>query len=307
MLTSFFSKTKPANTVVVLLYMTIGFLGVHLVAFKEGYGITDLLRIVGLWLLYVFTMFILNFVVQKNELTKRTSYRIILFAAFTLAFPEALLQPKLIISGLFIILALRRILSLRSGRHMERKLFNAGLWIGLATLVFFWSHLFIIVLLGALIFYGRTSFRYWIIPWLAVISIAVLTTCYFLYLNQSIVEELNLIEKFSFDFTAYSNLNILIPIAFLCSLFLWAIWSFVKEYSHAVIAQKPLYILIIILTMVSLAVVVFAANKTGAEWYFVAIPLAIVVTSFFENAASKWIPEVVLWLIVLLPLTYYFL
>lgn len=307
MLTSFFSKTKPVNTIVVLVYMTIGFLVTHFAALKDGYVGTDVLRIVGLWILYVFTMFVLNFVSQKNELTKRTSYRILLFAAFTLSFPSALLSPKILISGVFVMLAMRRILSLRSGLHMERKLFDAGLWLALGTLTFFWSHLFIIVLLGALVFYGRASIRYWFIPILAFVVVAILTTCYVLYMGEGPSFILDIIEEVSFDFSAYSNLDILIPIAFLCTLLLWTIWSFLKDLTSNVIAQRPLYLIILLFAFVSFGVVIFAVDKSGKEWYFFTIPLAVIATSFFENASSKWIPETLLWLIVLLPFIHYVL
>ncbi len=305
MLTSFFSKTKPVNTIVVLVYMTIGFLVTHFVALKDGYVGTDVLRIVGLWILYVFTMFVLNFVSQKNELTKRTSYRILLFAAFTLSFPAALLSPKILISGVFVMLAMRRILSLRSGLHMERKLFDAGLWLALGTLTFFLSHLFIIVLLGALVFYGRASIRYWFIPILAFVVVAVLTTCYVLYMGEGPSFILDIIEEVSFDFGTYSNLDLLIPIAFVCALLLWTIWSFLKELSINVIAQRPLYLLVLLFAFVSLGLVLVATEKSGKEWYFFTIPMAIIATSFFENPSSKWIPEILLWLIVLLPFIQY--
>jgi len=306
MLTSFFSKSKPVNTIVVLAYMTLGFIMANVSLYKDGFEGVKTLNLIGVWLLYIFTMFVLNFISQKNELTRRTSYRILLFACFTLAFPEALVRPEIIVSGVFIMLATRRILSLRSGRHMERKLFDAGLWLGLAVLVFFWSHFFLIVLLGSLFYYGKSSWRYWLIPCLAFFAIGIITYCYILFIEDNSII-LELVDDASFDFEKYSSLKVLVPVSFVLALLLWTIWAFLKELGASSIALKPTYILILFFALASVGVVIFASHKNGAEWYFFAIPLAIITTSFLENVESKWITEVLLWIIVLLPFVHYFI
>jgi len=306
MLTSFFSKSKPVNTIVVLAYMTLGFIIANVSSYEDGFEGLKTLKLIGVGLLYIFTMFVLNFISQKNELTRRTSYRILLFACFTMAFPEALRRPEIIVSGVFIMLATRRILSLRSGRHMERKLFDAGLWIGLAVLVFFWSHFFIIVLVGSLFYYGKSSWRYWIIPYLAFFAIAILTYCYMLFIDDNSII-LRLVDDASFDFKKYSSLKVLVPVSFVISLLLWTIWTFIKELGAGSVALRSTFFLILFFTLASLGIVLFASQKDGAEWYFFSIPLAIIATSFFENTSSKWISEVLLWIIILLPFSYYFL
>lgn len=307
MLTSFFSKSKPVNTILVFFYMTVGYIAANISLNKDGFNGGQIPKMIGVWVLYIFTVFTLDFISQKNELTRRTSYRTLLFASFTLVFPEALVSPEIIGSGVFIMLAMRRILSLRSGRKMERKLFDAGLWIGLATLTFFWSHVMGIVLVAALFFYGKSSGRYWFIPFLAIAALAILTTCYVLFIEEGSSYILDIIEDVSFDFGAYSGLKLLLPIAFICAFFLWTIWTFLKESAASSMALRPTYILILVFAIMAVVIVVIAQDKNGAEWYFFAIPMAIIGTSFFENAESKWIPEVLLWIIVLLPFVHYFL
>lgn len=307
MLTSFFSKSKPINTIVVLVYMTIGFIVASINTFNQGFTGAQILGVIGLWLIYIFTMFVLNFISQKNSFTYHTSYRMLLFAGFTLAFPEALINPRIIISGLFIMLSMRRILSLRSDLYMELKLFDASLWIGLATFVFFWSHIFVFVLLVALFFYGMNSWRYWFIPSLAVAAIAILGTCYVLFINEDSSYILSLIDDASFSFRQYSTIRIMLPIAFVSAFFLGTIWAFLKEYTTASTSLRPTYVLILVFALVALLVVLVAPDKDGQEWYFFAIPLAIMATSFFESTSNKWISEVLLWIIVLLPFVNYFL
>lgn len=307
MLTSFFNKSRPESTIVILVYMTIGFILINVSSYSNGFDGLSILKAIGVWGLYIFTMFFLNFISQKNELTRHTSYRPLLFAAFTLLFPEALINPEIIISGVFIMLALRRILSLRSGKGMERKLFDAGLWIGIATLVFFWSHIVVIVLIVALISYGRNTWRYWFIPGLAFAMICIFITCYVLYIGESNNYILQGLQNVSLDFTRYSEIKLLLPVAFVSAFFLWIIGAFLKESTTTSMTLRTIYMLILVFAIATLMIVFVAPHKNGQEWYFFAIPLSFMATSFFENTSNKWIPELLLWIIVLLPFAHYFL
>jgi len=302
MLTSFFNTSKPINTIIVVVYISVVYFVTNFEVVAEELFRFETLKIIGTWILYVLTVFVINFISQKNELARKSAFRLILFASITTAFPDALLHPEVIISGLLVLLGLRRILSLRSGLYMERKLFDTGFLLCLATLIFFYAHLFVIVLLVALLFYGRTSIRFWIIPWIAWISIGMLLVCYILAMNLDMTYFYSFVDDISFDFLNYSKLSLLIPITFFSSFLVWSIWSFLGEMQKAVIVQKPLYLIVIVTALVTIAIAVFSPDKSGKEWYFFAFPLAIIGSSFFENATNKWIPEVFLWMIVAIPI-----
>lgn len=306
MLTSFFSTSKPIHTVIVLVYMSVSYFVANRILFLDSFSWKGFLQSVGIWLLYVITMFILNFVSQKNELTKRTSYRILLFAVFTSALPIILQTPKIIITGVFVMLALRRILSFRSGLHMERKLFDAGLWLCLATITCFWTGSFSILLLAGLFFYGGSTIRYWFIPLLSVICVAVLCTCYVIFIGEDQSFILSIVDDFSFDFSAYASLEVLIPMAVFSTLFLWTIFRYIQDSNKTTIAQRPLYLLVIFMAIISVAIAIITDNKSGAEWYFFLIPLSIIMANYLENASGKWFKEFLLWIIILLPFAGYF-
>ena len=307
MLTSFFSTSKPIHTIIVLVYMSVSYFVSNKTLFSNAFSWKLFLQAVGVWLLFIMTLFILNFVSQKNELNKRSSYRILLFAVFASALPVALQSPKIVITGVFVMLALRRILSFRSGLHMERKLFDAGLWLCLASITYFWTGAFSILLLAGLLFYGSTTLRYWFIPLLAVICVAILCTCYVIFMGEDQSYILSIIDDFSFDFSTYTSLTILIPIAVFSTLFLWTVFRYIQDSKRATIAQRPLYLLVIFMAIIAIAIVVVTDNKTGAEWYFFLIPLAIIMTNYLENASGKFFKEFLLWIVVLLPFTHYFL
>ncbi len=307
MLTSFFGTSKPIHTVIVLIYMSISYFMSNKALFLDGFTWTVFLQSVGLWFLFIMTMFILNFVSQKNELTKRTSYRILLFAVFTSALPVALQTPKIIIAGVFVMLAMRRILSFRSGLHMERKLFDAGLWLCLASITYFWAGTFSMLILAGLFFYGGATLRYWFIPLLSIICVGVLCTCYVIFIGEDQSFILDVVDDFSFDFSAYSSFKVLLPIAIFSTLFLWTLFRYLQDLKRVTIAQRPLYLLVLIMAILSLGLVLITYNKTGAEWYFFLIPLAIIMTNYLENARGKLFKEFLLWIVIVLPFMHYIL
>ncbi len=307
MLTSFFSTSKPATTITVLVYMTVGYFLANRSIFSGGFSIENIAQSVGIWILFILTMFILNFISQKNDLTKPSSYRILLFAVFATAIPQALQNSSIIISGVFVMLALRRILSFRSGLHMERKLFDAGFWICFAILTYFWTITFFGILVIGLMFYGGSILRYWFIPLLSIICVGTLTACYILYIggDQSFI--LDVIDAISFDFSSYSEISVLLPIAVFITLYLWTVFSYWQELRKATISQRPLYRILLFVSLITFLIILLAPDKSGAEWYFFLIPLAIIMANYLENVKGKWFKEFLLWIVVIVPIARYFL
>ena len=96
-------------------------------------------------LLFIMCMVVLNFIAKRNELTQRNAYKTLLFAAFSCMLFEVLRNDDVIIANFFVLLAMRRVISLRSQRVTTRKIFDASLWIFVASLFYFWAVLFMIL------------------------------------------------------------------------------------------------------------------------------------------------------------------
>lgn len=302
MLTRFFGTSKPLAIALVLIYMTLGFFYSHKDIFIEPFTWLGISVTLGMWLLYVLTMFILSFVSQKNDLTKRSSYGVLLFAAFSLALPVALKDHAILIAGFFILIALRRIISFKSELHMERKIFDAALWILLASLAFYFSWLYVIAIYLALLFYRITVVRYLFIPLLALLSFGVIYYSILLFQVGDPSEVSLSFQPISLDFTAYNNLQVLGAIAFFIGTLLWTIWKYLGEQRRASTGSKSRYSVILGILAVGLLVILFTTTKTGAEWYFIIPVMTIIVSNYLENTESLLFKESLLWFIILLPI-----
>lgn len=305
MLTKFFSTTKPTTIIVVLIYMSLGFFYSNIALVEVEYNWQYTIEIIGKWLLYILAMLTLNFIVQKNELTKKSTYGILLFAALSLVLPPALQNIKILLAGLFILISLRRILSLRSGLQMERKIFDATIWILFASLAVFYSWVFIIVLFLSFAFYGNSNIRYFLIPFIALFGFGVIGYSVLLYMYDSYQNIDISLPMISFDFESYNKFSILISISFIIGTLLWALWSYLKEQNKASASQKGRYGVVLTIFLMSFLFVIITNDKTGAEWYFVIPPVAIIVSNYLDNTESLFFKESLLWFIILLPFVIY--
>lgn len=305
MLTKFFSTTKPTTIIVVLIYMSLGFFYSNIVLVEVDFGWQYMLEMIGKWLLYILAMLTLNFIVQKNDLTKRSTYGILLFAALSLVLPPALQNLKILLAGLLILVALRRILSLRSGIHMERKIFDATLWILFASLAVFYSWVFIIVLYLAFVFYSNSNVRYFLIPLIALLGFGIIGYSVLLYMYDNYQDVVISLPAISLNFESYNQLSILIAISFIIGTLMWTLWTYLKEQNKASASQKGRYAVVLTILLVSFIFVFITDNKTGAEWYFVIPPVAIIVSNYLDNTESLLFKESLLWFILLLPFIIY--
>lgn len=282
--------------------MTVGFFYSHRDIVTTPFTWTHTLKVLGMWFLFIATMFILNFVAQKNDLTRRSSYGILLFGAFSLALPVALRDGAVLLAGAFILIALRRIISFRSELHMERKVFDAALWILLASLLFYFSWLYLIAIYLALLSYRILNPRYFFIPFIALLSFGVIYYSILLYQTGDPFDVVFNFQSVSFDFSGYSTIKVLIAIAFFIGTLLWTVWSYLIEQNKASTGSKGRYSVILGILAVGLFIILLTPNKTGAEWYFIIPVMTIIVSNYLEHTKSLIFKESLLWLIVLLPI-----
>lgn len=300
MLTSFFSKSKPINFVFVAGYMLVFFLLANFGDLWEA-GFALILQKVGVLLIFLLTVFLLNFVSKRNELTSRNAYKTILFAAFSAMFLASLTNDAAIAANFLVLLALRRIISLRSQRETVKKIFDATLWIGIASLFYFWSILFLFLVYFGILVHEGYKFKNWLIPIVAFITLFSVTTSIDLLLTDTFYTFSDWFVQSNLDFSVYREPVILIPLAFLLALTLWAGFFYIGVIQKASAANKTSLFIILLFTLLSLSVAFLAPTKNSSELIFFFAPLAIIVTNYFQVSSDKWFREILLWISLLLP------
>lgn len=292
MITSFFNKSKPVNFVIVFFITMLAFIAAR--ANMPGVEVTVgfvFKQILLLFLAYA-SILLLNFIAEKNSLTQKNNYEILLFGLFLLTIVETTISYKVLLANFFVLLALRRILSISSQKAVKSKYFDAAFWIAIASLFYFWSVLFFVLIVASLILHADNSIRHWIVPFLGMATVFVITVALSILLYDDFFGLFNVAYRVNYDYSLYDTPTFLIGITMLVSFGLWSLLFYIQDISRAKKANRAALKLMVLAVFLSAFIVILAPNKNGSEFLFLFAPLAIVVSSYIEKLQDKWFKEV---------------
>jgi hypothetical protein len=303
MISSFFSKAKPIHFVAVTLLLLIAFTYTKAIHLKQALDVLLITKQILLFGVCFFSIFVFDFLSGKNDLTKSNSYKILFFSLFMVMMPQTFLNSKILVANLFILFALRRIISIRTMQHVNKKVFDAAFWISLATLLSFWASLFYILIFAALILYTITDIKNWLIPFIGILTVGVITVCFLLITNTDVIGYLSSTDTaISFDFSMLNSSQIVLSSTVILSYFVWAIFFYINNIKTKSKSYKPSYLLILLAALIGVTIVIISPQKTGAEFLFLFAPLSIIMANYLEIISEKWFKEILIWILILVPI-----
>ena len=178
MISRIFGKTKPINYIIVLAFLFLFYWPVHFFLFDKSYSVGRLLLQVLMLGTLFFSIFVVNFIVKRNKITGKNSFPLLFYALLTVLFPETLTDPNAIFCSFFLLLATRRLISMRSPRETKFKIFDATLWIMIASLFYDWAILYITLVFAAIFFYDRKNLRNWLVPFAGLFTVLMMSWCF---------------------------------------------------------------------------------------------------------------------------------
>jgi hypothetical protein len=185
MLSRFFSTSQPFHYLVGILLL--GPVSIFLLWLLNGNWQWTYLMIGGL---LPFALLLVQFIILKNELTGQNSYGLFAYTMLTLSIVIVGTGWELVVCLLLLLLALRRLLSMKTGTSMIRKIFDGTFWIAIAALIQPAMLLFFLVVFTAVFLFDRTKWRHWVVPFIAIICVAVLSLTLELFVGEEIFSKL---------------------------------------------------------------------------------------------------------------------
>ncbi|MHC5201119.1 DUF6427 family protein [Myroides sp. LJL119] len=306
MLASIFSKTKPINYIILTILLLVCFV---IYQFTQVYSNDFTLKTFGIksteLLLILLMMYLSQFVVSRNRLVRDNAYVPLFFVCFVLFFPSVLNDIKLLISNYFIMLALRRIYSLHSLKQSKEKIFDASLWIFVASLFHFWSILFVILLFVAIAGFVQKDHRNFVIPILAFIAVFIGLTIYLLYQDVSYSQWFLQKARVSFDFMYFDNVFENLSLAVFVSV---ALLFFVAELMALPLKaynMQSTYKKMLLTFLIGIAVYVLSDDKNNGMLIFSFFPLSILGANYVDRIPQNWRKEAVVYSVFLLAISFY--
>ncbi len=312
MLTSFFGNSKPVHFLMLGGFLTFCFFWTYITDSPGGVSIHSLPIMAMLLGVSLFSVILLDFIVSKNLLARRNAYSIFFYSCFIGMFPVVFLTSEMLLAQFFLLLAVRRIVSLRNDTNSEKKILDGGIWITVASLFHFWSLLFFIPLWLAVIQKPSPTYKQMLIPLVGFFAVVVINTAFQLVVHDSFAWFFGWKQPIGYDFSKYNSEEIFVPLTLVLGLLVWAGFYRLQHLVAVPLKERANYWMLFFITAVSIVIALCSEVKNGSEIIFLFAPTAILCANYIEGIQSDgyrqrdkvetWFKEILLWIVVIFSL-----
>jgi hypothetical protein len=307
MIANFFNKTKPITIFNLVVLLFVYYVLSLFILTLEPISFFFFIKKIGFFVWLMLFLLIVSFIIKKNSLTVDNSYALLLIVFMFGIFNQAMFEKSLVFTNFILLLSFRKIYSLRSGISTNKKLFDAGFWIAIATLIYLWSIFYIILVYIAMIIYEKLSLKNLVIPLIGFITPILLFFTYNLYFDNLVFFNSRFMYELNLVFTAYNNFKLLIPISIIIAIIIWSVVNLTPKIVLVSNKFKLSWNVLINHLLIAILIVVLAPTKNGSELVFVFFPAAIIIANFLQKSKSKNFKNMVLYLFLFISIGVYFL
>ena len=298
MIASVFGKTRPFNYLTIGILLFVFFITKNVIASETNVSLGHYLQEFLLFVVVFASSFLINFIALKNELTKTNNYALLLYFVFLLFFSSYFQNKNIIIANFFLLLALRRLISLKSMVSTKEKIFDASFWILIAALFHFWSLFYIVLVFIAIMLHVSRDYRNWVVPFIALVAVTLLFFLVNSFFDNSLLSSLLSKTYISFDFYYFENIYQRLAFALFTSLSLFAFVLQIFDIPNKALNMQSSHKTILFSFLLGIGIYIISANKNNGSLAFCFGPLAIIGANFIEKMESKWLKEIMVYALV---------
>ena len=306
MITSVFKKSTILNySLVVVLLLCFFFLHQNSDLVLPGVS-NGAMGTSTLIILLLASFFLVNFMVKKNGLTKDSSYTILFFLLFLMLFPAVFSYSNVLFANLFLLLSMRRLMSLQSLKAPKEKIFDASMWIFIASLFHFWCILFIVLVYISIVFHASRDYRNWLLPFVAFVATAVVFVFAALIFDPSWIDHFRGQMQMNFELNYFANNYQNAALSFYVVVALYFVMAMVFSMTNRPLILQASYKKMIFAFVISAVVFVLSPQKNNVLLLFTFMPLSLMATNNIEYSQNKMYQEIVLLLFIVGSFTAFF-
>lgn len=298
MITSIFKKSSVVNYALIIILLLTGFFIFQSSDLGNKAASNTFGGNVIIIMLLTVSFFLVNFIVKKNGLTKNSSYTILFFLLFFLIFPTAFKNSNLLFANFFLLLAMRRLISLQTLKAPKEKIFDASMWIFIASLFHFWCILFVVLVYISIIFHVSRDYRNWLLPFVAFVTTAVVFMCAALFFDKTWIDHILNQSQMHFELDYFTNNYQNAALSFYVVIALYFLFSMVVSLTNRPLILQASYKKMIFGFVVGSIVFILSPDKNNAMLLFTFFPLSVMVTNNIEYSQNKMYQEIVLLLLI---------
>lgn len=298
MLTSVFKKSTLLNNALVIVLALLFFFiyrSSDLLTTVSNQGFSKTAMVI---LLLLASFFLVNFTVKKNNLTKNSSYIILFFLLFLLIFPRVFADSNLLLANFFLLLAIRRLISLQTLKAPKEKIFDASMWIFIAAMFHFWCILFILLVYISIFFHASRDYRNWLLPFVSFFATAVIFLFFALAIDKSWITHLIDQTRTNIQLDYFANNYQNAALSFFVAVALYFLFSLVFSLTNKPLILQASYKKMIFGLLIGVAIFLISPIKNNEMLVFTFMPLSLMCTINIEYSQNKMYQEIVLLLLV---------
>ena len=292
MIATIFNKSKPIHLILALFFVGISGVIAQVQFFINETHPISFSRISAIGVAIISTVLV-AFMVKKYSLTNQNSFVLLYYALFFMIFWNTDQVLPLLCSQVCVLLALRKIISLKNQKNNTQKIFDAAFWISIASLFHFWTILFIVVLYVAILFYVADYYKNWLVPLVAIFVVWIIKITYQgVFLGEGFQIALPVIETTLEQFVTNKNITIL---SFFGAIALVSIAFLRKNIQQKRQQQKLTPILLLVTFFIAIAVGALSLEKGISMLLFLYFPLAVLFSMVLEKITKQWLQELIVY------------
>jgi len=250
---------------------------------KTGLGFATVLIMAVTW----------NTIVNKHSLLKQSSYFPLFFMLLLLSCRPALIgfYPALV-SSLFLMLAIHKLISSYMRERALSEAFDAGLFVGIATLFYIPSMVFLVLLWIGLLLIRTISGRELVCTIIGFLIPFLFTYTYNLVFFPSYRWYHKILSVFS-----YHNMHLslswqqILIIAVILLAGIGSLWFFINRITDNVVKGQKFWILMLWVVLFATGSVFLCPDRDARVFSSLAIPGSFILSAYFLKTRAKILPE----------------
>jgi hypothetical protein len=270
--------------------------------FKFFGGLPIVCALISLALLIMEALLINHLLVENDIIPRKSLMAAFLYIIFLSLFNETIILNPALISGFFIILSLWLILRLYEEEEAYQHVFNIGTLISIASMFYFPSIVFMLIVWIGFIIYRVFKWREWFISIVGLICPYLFLASYYFW-NDCLVEKFkgyvsafDFIDPHSFHPSSYVYVNL----GFLSLLILASLFKLLMIINEKQIRIRKFLSILIWFFIISFGGLGFSANYGITGFLLTLIPMSVLISLFISIIKRPLIGDIVLIVLLLL-------
>lgn len=298
MISSFFDKTNPINFLAVVLIFSTHYWFWSFSSPLFELSTNSLLMFAAVLTIVIFSIFLVEFMIKKNQISTKNTYGVLIFVLLFGIFAPVVYQTAALLSLFFLLLALRKILSIRSLISIKLKIFDASFWILVASFFDPFALYFFLILASGIYFYQYNKIKNWLVIIPAIGAYVLILFAYMgidealLFLNNHYELRLNF-STIVWDLTNL-KLSLFVLIGIIAA---FATYSNLKRSLKGKLISTRL----VLLSFIVASIIAIGNSHDNQLLVFALFPASVLIANALESVKKRWIKDLVFFVFLALP------